>query len=251
MDQIGIDLGKKRSDVCVMSAVTTVSERFKCDTTRATLTERFARRPTAQIAIEACRSSGWVHELLTGLCHTVVVVDTSRVRQIGVGHGRRKTDRRDAEALARSWVRPGAGPGDGRPCPNPVHSAATVAPVSVASVAGCPSGHGWTSATDAGRLHGVRAAVPAGRPASDVGADNVVSAERALVCGFLVARHFQETAHTRRSPSFVSDASLRRRLFQGRHNPMMPADTVGPCRSLDYPNDPEAYSAETGQPTDR
>lgn len=105
MDQIGIDLGKKRSDVCVMSAVTTVSERFKCDTTRATLTERFARRPTAQIAIEACRSSGWVHELLTGLGHTVVVVDTSRVRQIGVGQGRRKTDRRDAEALARSlWT---------------------------------------------------------------------------------------------------------------------------------------------------
>ena len=105
MDKIGMDLGKKRSDVCVMGAPATVSERFKVATTRAGLTQAFANRPAAQIAIEACRWSGWVRAELMKLGHEVVLVDTTRVRALGVGQGRRKTDRRDAEALARAlWI---------------------------------------------------------------------------------------------------------------------------------------------------
>jgi transposase len=105
MDKIGIDLGKKKSDVCVMSSPTTVSERFQVPTTRSALAKVFARRAPAQIAVESCRSSCWVKEVLERLGHEVVVLDTTRVRALGVGQGRRKNDRRDAEAQARAlWA---------------------------------------------------------------------------------------------------------------------------------------------------
>jgi len=105
VDKIGIDLGKRRSDVCIMGAPATVTERCQVTTTRPSLTKAFARRAPAQIVIESCRSSGWVQALLTGLGHEVIVVDTTRVRALGVGQGRRKNDRRDAEALARAlWA---------------------------------------------------------------------------------------------------------------------------------------------------
>jgi transposase len=97
-----MDLGKKRSDVCVMAAADQVSERFKVTTTRESLSKMFARRPAAQIAVESCRSSSWVKEQLEQLGHTVVVIDTTRVRALGVGQGRRKNDQRDAEMLARA-----------------------------------------------------------------------------------------------------------------------------------------------------
>lgn len=105
MVKIGMDLGKRRSDVCVMATVEKVSERFQLPTTREGLQKHFANRPVAEIAIEACRDSRWVRDVLIELGHDVVVVDTSRVRAIGVGHGRRKNDRNDAEALARAlWA---------------------------------------------------------------------------------------------------------------------------------------------------
>jgi len=105
MDKIGMDLGKKKSDVAVMATVDCVSERFKLATTRESLQRHFGNRPAALIAIESCRDSGWVRQELVALGHEVVVVDTTRARAIGIGQGRRKTDRRDAEALARAlWT---------------------------------------------------------------------------------------------------------------------------------------------------
>jgi transposase len=82
-----------------------VRERYKVRTQREALARRFANAPRCRIAIESCRDSGWVYEHLTGLGHEVVVVDTTRARSIGIGQGRRKTDRRDAEALARAVAR--------------------------------------------------------------------------------------------------------------------------------------------------
>lgn len=105
MTKIGIDLGKYKSDVCVMATAEAVTERMKIATTREALHREFANRPQSQIAIEASRDAGWVHAELTQLGHEVVMVDTTRVRAIGVGQGRRKNDRRDAEALARAlWT---------------------------------------------------------------------------------------------------------------------------------------------------
>jgi transposase len=102
MKNVGMDLGKKQSDVCVIDEHGEVVERYRIRTNKKALSGRFINVPRCKIAIEACRDSGWVSRHLKKLGHTVVVVDTTRARSVGIGHGRRKTDRRDAEALARA-----------------------------------------------------------------------------------------------------------------------------------------------------
>lgn len=59
----------------------------------------------ARVAVEACLEAWYVAEKLEEWGHEVVLVDTTRVRQIGVGDHGRKTDRLDAEALARALER--------------------------------------------------------------------------------------------------------------------------------------------------
>jgi transposase len=56
----------------------------------------------AKVAIEACREAWHVHAELTSWGNEVLLVDTTRVRQLGVGAHGRKTDRIDAEILARA-----------------------------------------------------------------------------------------------------------------------------------------------------
>lgn len=56
----------------------------------------------ARVAIEACREAWHVHAELTSWGNDVLLVDTTRVRQLGVGSHGRKTDRIDAEILARA-----------------------------------------------------------------------------------------------------------------------------------------------------
>lgn len=63
--------------------------------------------PAARVAIEACREAWFVHATLTDWGNEVLLVDTTRSRQMGVGQHRRKTDRIDAEVLARSLERGG------------------------------------------------------------------------------------------------------------------------------------------------
>lgn len=59
-------------------------------------------QPTARVAIEACREAWFVHDLLVEWGNEVVLVDTTRSRQLGIGQHGRKTDRIDAETLARA-----------------------------------------------------------------------------------------------------------------------------------------------------
>lgn len=56
----------------------------------------------ARVAVEACREAWYVARRLEEWGHEPVIVDTTRVRQLGVGHHKRKTDRLDAEVLARA-----------------------------------------------------------------------------------------------------------------------------------------------------
>src|SRR5262249_35084273 len=62
-------------------------------------------QPPAVGAFEACREAWYVHDLLKSWGNEVVVVDTTRRKQVGVGQHGRKTDRIDAEALARALER--------------------------------------------------------------------------------------------------------------------------------------------------
>jgi len=56
----------------------------------------------ARVAIEACREAWHVYRVLEQWGNQPLLVDTTRVRRIGVGEHGRKTDRIDAEKLARA-----------------------------------------------------------------------------------------------------------------------------------------------------
>lgn len=60
------------------------------------------RTPPARVAIEACREVWHVERRLREWGHEPLVVDTTRVKQLGVGQHNRKNDRIDAEVLARA-----------------------------------------------------------------------------------------------------------------------------------------------------
>ncbi|HEX2567973.1 MAG TPA: transposase [Polyangia bacterium] len=59
----------------------------------------------AHVAIEACREAWALHDRLQQWGHQVTMVDTTRVRQLGVGQHGRKTDRIDAQMLALALER--------------------------------------------------------------------------------------------------------------------------------------------------
>jgi transposase len=63
--------------------------------------------PPARVAIEACRESWAVHDKLSAWGNDVLLVDTTRSRQLGIGQHGRKTDRIDAECLALAVERGG------------------------------------------------------------------------------------------------------------------------------------------------
>jgi transposase len=56
--------------------------------------------PPARVAFEACREGWYAAERLSTWGHEPVMVDTTRVRQLGIGQHGRKNDRIDAEVLA-------------------------------------------------------------------------------------------------------------------------------------------------------
>ncbi|MGO9834119.1 MAG: IS110 family transposase, partial [Polyangiaceae bacterium] len=58
--------------------------------------------PDARVAFEACREGWHVHDTLRRWGKEPVMLDTTRVRQIGVGQHGRKNDALDAEAMARA-----------------------------------------------------------------------------------------------------------------------------------------------------
>jgi transposase len=57
-------------------------------------------RGQARVAFEACREGWQVHDTLKEWGHEPIMLDTTRVRQIGVGHHGRKNDAIDAEVIA-------------------------------------------------------------------------------------------------------------------------------------------------------
>lgn len=58
--------------------------------------------PPAKVAFEACREAWVVHDQLQSWGHQPWMLDTTRVRQLGIGQHRRKNDRIDAETMARA-----------------------------------------------------------------------------------------------------------------------------------------------------
>lgn len=101
MDRVvGLDLGAKISYCEVKDGK--VVERATVEGIAGLVRLLGPNTPSAKVAFEACREGWLVHDQLLAWGHEPIMIDTTRVRQIGVGQHRRKTDRIDAEVIARA-----------------------------------------------------------------------------------------------------------------------------------------------------
>jgi transposase len=98
---VALDLGVKKTSYCELCQGQVVQ--------RMTVSEVSSLehllgpdQPPARVAIEACRDAWFVHDTLVQWGNEVVVIDTTRSKQLGIGQHGRKTDRIDAETLARA-----------------------------------------------------------------------------------------------------------------------------------------------------
>ena len=104
MRSIGLDLGAREVSFCEVADGKVVARRTagSLDGLKDLLGPGVL---PARVAIEACREAWVVHDTLRDWGHDVLVVDTTRLPQVGIGHHGRKTDRIDAERLARAVER--------------------------------------------------------------------------------------------------------------------------------------------------
>lgn len=96
---IGIDLGDKKSNYCVMDKEAEIRAEDKLATTREEFTAYFAAIPRSRIALEVGTHSPWVSDLLEGLGHEVYVANPRKMESIK--KSKRKNDKEDARKLAR------------------------------------------------------------------------------------------------------------------------------------------------------
>lgn len=101
MRNVGLDLGVRHIAYCEV-ADGKVIERVRVRSLNELKSRLGPDRPAARVAFEACREGWHVHDTLERWGNEPWMVDTTRVRQIGVGHHSRKNDPIDAEAIARA-----------------------------------------------------------------------------------------------------------------------------------------------------
>ena len=97
--QLGLDVGDSYTHFCALDEARQVLERGRFRTTPEALRQTLGARPATRVVLEAGSQSPWMSAALRELGHQVLVADPRRVELIAKGH--RKTDRRDAEVLAR------------------------------------------------------------------------------------------------------------------------------------------------------
>ncbi len=96
---IGVDLGDRHSQFCVLEANGEVVETTKIPSTRAAFKKKFEGLAPCDVALETGTHANWVHDLLVDLGHTVAVANSRKLQAISANE--RKSDERDAELLAR------------------------------------------------------------------------------------------------------------------------------------------------------
>jgi transposase len=96
---IGLDMGDRRSDLCVLDPTGAVQARLQAATTEPALVAALRRYPQARVVLEVGTHSPWVSRLLERHGHEVIVANPRRVRRIAGLED--KSDRIDAELLAR------------------------------------------------------------------------------------------------------------------------------------------------------
>jgi len=95
---IGIDLGDKMSDVCVLDPAGEVSEQFRLRMKGTDFQTYFTAIPRSRVAVEAGAQSRWVAELVERCGHQVYVSNTRKVPYIHESDD--KDDPGDAYKLA-------------------------------------------------------------------------------------------------------------------------------------------------------
>ena len=96
---MGLDLGDKYSQLCVLDAEGEVIEESRIRTRELDLIQRFDGIDPVRIVIEVGTQSPWVSRLLESMGHEVLVADPRKLPLIYTNN--RKSDRTDAELLAR------------------------------------------------------------------------------------------------------------------------------------------------------
>ncbi len=92
---VGIDLGDRKSHVCVLDLAGEVVKESRIATRPKALRARFEGLAPTRIALEVGGHSAWVSELLKELGHDVIVANARKLRMIFQSDS--KNDRLDAE----------------------------------------------------------------------------------------------------------------------------------------------------------
>ena len=99
MRSVGLDLGATKTNYCIIKEGRVIERG-----TVASINELEGKlgpgTQPATVAFEASREAWYVHAIVTGWGQTAKMIDTTRVRRIGVGQHGRKNDRIDAEVIA-------------------------------------------------------------------------------------------------------------------------------------------------------
>ena len=100
---VGLDLGDRYIQVCVLDETGEVVEESRLSNRRAALERRFGVCEPLRIVLEAGTHSPWVSRLLVDLGHEVLVANPRKLRLIYKNES--KSDRVDAEYLAQMCIR--------------------------------------------------------------------------------------------------------------------------------------------------
>jgi transposase len=103
MDHVAIDLGARKSQICVRNGAGEIVEEKRWDTWD--LKRYLTERPKSRVIIETCAEAFGVATVAKELGHDTRIVPATLVRTLGVGARRTKTDQRDARALSEASTR--------------------------------------------------------------------------------------------------------------------------------------------------
>ena len=96
---VGIDVSDRYSHLCVLGDDGEIIREERVRTTTAALTGALAGMPGARLVLEVGPRSPWLSRMFAALGHDVVIANPRQVALIA--RSQRKTDRSDAEQLAR------------------------------------------------------------------------------------------------------------------------------------------------------
>lgn len=96
---IGVDVGDRFSQICVLDADGEVQEEARIRTTPSAFGQWFRSAPLSRVVLEAGAHSPWISRLIGENGHETIVANPRRLRLIYQND--RKSDRVDAESLAR------------------------------------------------------------------------------------------------------------------------------------------------------